>query len=103
LDYWPYVAVHQHPDVTAFFGSLPKARFHFFSKSAARIYWDLVFEPEDYLVFGSETEGLPAWLRNTYPARFASIPMFESRVRSLNLSSAVAAVTYEALRQLRPD
>ena len=52
-----------------------------------------------YLMFGKETAGLPAWLRQRYAHRCIRIPMRED-ARSLNLANSVAILTYEALRQL---
>lgn len=101
LDYWEYVSVVSHPSVEAFFSELPaQAVPYFFSKRANRLYTDVTYTPDDYLVFGSETEGLPSWLFERYPLQFLKIPMFCHGVRSLNLSSAAAIVAYEALRQL---
>jgi tRNA (cytidine/uridine-2'-O-)-methyltransferase len=54
----------------------------------------------DYLFFGKETSGLPKEWLQAHPDRSFCIPMLESNVRSLNLSSAAAIVTYDALRQL---
>ncbi len=57
------------------------------------------FEPGDWLVFGSETSGLPSDLRETFPPRQQlRLPMRQGQ-RSLNLSNAVAVVAYEAWRQ----
>ena len=53
------------------------------------------------VVFGSETEGLPASLLDGYPGRALNIPIRLDHVRSLNLSSSAAVVVYEALRQLQ--
>jgi tRNA (cytidine/uridine-2'-O-)-methyltransferase len=53
------------------------------------------------LIFGGETSGLPAELHERYKERFVGMPILSSRVRSLNLSSAVAIALYEVLRQRR--
>ena len=100
LDYWPFVDVHLRPDVEAFFASIPVEKMHLFSKRALTPYTSVTYAAGDYLVFGSETKGLPDWLTRRHEDRLRSIPMRTSHVRSLNLSSAVAVATYEAARQL---
>ena len=57
------------------------------------------YEEESFLVFGSETQGLPEWVFEQHSDRIWRIPMFHPKVRSLNLSGAVSIVVYEALRQ----
>ncbi len=99
LDYWKLVEVHRHSCLEEFLSKAAPSRLHFFSKKARRPYVTAAFGTEDYLIFGSETEGLPEWLFESYQDRFWRIPIFEEGVRSLNLASAVAIVTYEALRQ----
>ncbi len=100
LDYWDLVEVHVCPDVEPFFDPLPAERLHLFSKTAPELYTDARYRPGDFLVFGSETNGLPDWLRERFRKRLRAIPMRPTGVRSLNLSSAVAVATYEAVRQL---
>jgi tRNA (cytidine/uridine-2'-O-)-methyltransferase len=56
--------------------------------------------PGDTLVFGNETEGLPAEWIEAQAERTLSIPMVRSQARCLNLAAAAAAVTFEALRQI---
>jgi tRNA (cytidine/uridine-2'-O-)-methyltransferase len=53
------------------------------------------------LVFGRESVGLPPEIRERYRDRLLKIPMLDPGVRSLNLSTSVAVVVYEALRQQR--
>jgi len=99
LDYWDYVEVVHHPDIGEFFAQIPVERLHFFSKKPTTCYLDVSYSEGDFLVFGSETKGLPNSIWASFPDQFVSIPMFEKKVRSLNLSSAVAVAAYEALRQ----
>lgn len=100
LDYWPWVEWHRHRSLEALLEGKEESRLCFFSTRASTSYLEARFEPGQYLVFGSETEGLPAELLKRYAARSFRIPILRKRVRSLNLSSAVAVVVYEALRQL---
>lgn len=99
LDYWEWVDVRLHADRYRFFNGIDPKSLHFFSKKAERSFAANRYRTGDYLVFGNETEGLPDYLRARYSDRFFSIPILEKRVRSLNLASAVAIVTFEALRQ----
>lgn len=99
LDYWPEVALHRHRDVAALQASLPGARFVYLTTRAEKPYTHWRFEGNECLVFGSETRGLPSDLLLANRERCLTIPMLNPNVRSLNLSTAVAIVLYEALRQ----
>lgn len=99
LDYWEHVKLKRHLSLNAFLRDIPTEQLHFFSKKAAKNYLDANFSSGDYLVFGNETAGLPNRLFEVYPERFLRIPIFRPEIRSLNLASSVAIVTYEALRQ----
>ena len=106
LDYWPWVDLQRHGDLEAFQhhrGSVG-GRLVALSAHAEQPYSHFRFAPGDWLLFGRETEGLPAELLAAADARLG-IPMAGGRshgggVRSLNLSVAVAVVLFEALRQL---
>ncbi|NLB64866.1 MAG: tRNA (cytidine(34)-2'-O)-methyltransferase [Lentisphaerae bacterium] len=101
LDYWDAIRVQVHSSWEACLQYLgADARLYFFSTGSARIYSKATYQPGDTLVFGSETHGLPEALLMTYPDAVYGIPILTEHVRSLNLSSAVAIVVYEALRQL---
>lgn len=99
LDYWPEVSLHRHRDVAALDASLSGAAFVYLTTKADRPYTDWRFEGNECLVFGSETRGLPAELLQANRERCLTIPMLNPNVRSLNLSTSVAIVLYEALRQ----
>lgn len=102
LDYWDKLKLIQHADWDAFEQSLPAgAPIYLFSKWGKSDFWDASFQPEGYLVFGCETSGLPEAIRVRYAQSLYRIPMEEGSVRSLNLSTAVSVVLYEALRQQR--
>jgi len=99
LDYWDKVDVWVHPDWFAFRDAISRDRCLYFSANAERDYRSAPFRANTCLVFGSETEGLPARILEKHPARCYRIPM-PGRVRSLNLANAVSVVLYEGLRQL---
>jgi tRNA (cytidine/uridine-2'-O-)-methyltransferase len=99
LDYWPEVKLNRHRDLEALHVSLVDARFIYFSTKAELSYFDWQFEKNDCLVFGRETGGLSQEVLHNNWDRCLTIPMLNSKVRSLNLANAVAIVLYEAIRQ----
>ena len=99
LDYWPEVQLSRHTNLDELYKSLPAARFVYLTTKADRAYTDWVFQPDDCLVFGRETRGLPEDLLHANWDRCLRIPMRNPNVRSLNLATAVGIVLYEALRQ----
>lgn len=99
LDYWPWVDVTQHADWERFRAAVPGRRLGF-SARATRPYTAAAFAPDDVLVFGCETRGLPAAIKDEIAADLYTIPIVSPHVRSLNLATAVAIVLYEARRQL---
>jgi len=100
LDYWPEVQLTRHKDLESLYSHLPQARFVYLTTRADRFYTDWTFKPEDCLVFGRETRGLPEELLRANWSNCLKIPMLNPRVRSLNLATAVGIVLFEALRQL---
>lgn len=103
LDYWKHVQVLVHKDLETFFASIPQeAHKAFFSTKADASFYDHQYQAGSYLFFGSETEGFSEELRNSGIQPLYRIPLYDDRVRSLNLANAVSIVTYEAIRQLGP-
>lgn len=100
LDYWEHVDLQVSPDAELFLGRLPPDRCHFYSKRATTPHIGAAYRSGDFLIFGSETLGLPEWVFENRAERLVRIPMRTDRVRSLNLSSAAAVGAYEALRQI---
>ncbi len=100
LDYWPHLHWHRWPEWAAFQKQLPAgARLWLIESHGTRHYAEIEYQPDDYLVFGRETAGLPRMIIEQYPGAWLRVPMFHREVRSLNLSNCVALVLYEALRQ----
>ena len=101
LDYHEYAQVRRHADWTRFLESErpdPQLLFAFTTRGSQSAF-DTRFRAGDWLVFGSETQGLPAELRDGFPAdQRLRLPMREGQ-RSLNLSNAVAVTVFEAWRQ----
>lgn len=100
MDYWQHVTWHRWPNWAAFQSSLgPGATLWFIESGGHKRYTDARFSPNDYLVFGRETAGLPKSLIEAHAEHWLRIPMFNPAARSLNLSNCVALVLFEALRQ----
>jgi tRNA (cytidine/uridine-2'-O-)-methyltransferase len=99
MDYWERLRLAVHDDQESFFCAAgDAARMWYFSTKARIPLWQAEFGPEDWLVFGSETSGLPAPVLDRDPARCLQIPQVPGE-RCLNLATAAAIGLYEALRQ----
>lgn len=99
LDYWEYVDVRYHKDMEELYGGAGDAAFYYLSSKVERAYTQARYHRGDYLVFGKETAGLPKELIDINMDRAFTIPIYNKNVRSLNLSTSVGVVLYEALRQ----
>jgi len=100
MDYWQHVEWHRWPHWSAFHVQLPPdSRLFLIESNGPRLYTEVSYAPNDYLVFGRETAGLPRPLLEAHRDRWLRLPMFNPRSRSLNLSNCVALVLFEALRQ----
>lgn len=99
LDYWPEVALSRHRDLDGLQNSVEPARLVFFTTKANLPHFDWRFQPQDCLVFGSESRGLSEQILRANWDQCVTIPMLNPKVRSLNLANAVAIVLYEALKQ----
>lgn len=98
LDYWHMMTLRVYKDFRDFLGQNPDANMYLLSTKAKKSYAEIEYRPNDYLVFGCETRGLPEDMIEAYMSRAIRIPM-AAEARSLNLSNSVAIVLYEALRQ----
>ncbi len=103
LDYWQKVNLTLWEDFDEFLQGMSPRRDEIavFSKNGAHPFWDLPAAGRLFLIFGSETAGLPESILNRYTGATYYIPI-TARVRSLNLSTAAAIVLYESLRTARP-
>ncbi len=100
MDYWQHLTWKRWPRWTEFRKQVPPdSRLWFIESGGPKVYTQATFEPEDYLVFGRETAGLPKKLLDQNREHWLRIPMFNPKARSLNLSNCVALVLFEALRQ----
>ena len=100
MDYWQQVEWYRWANWNEFQKQLPpSARLWFVESNGRKHYAEVNYLPDDYLVFGRETAGLPKALLEKSPENWLRIPMFNPEARSLNLSNCVALVLFEALRQ----
>ena len=100
MDYWRQVRWQRWRDWTQFRASRPAdARFWFIEQGAPRPYHHAAFAPDDHLVFGRESAGLPRALIESDPELWIDLPMLNPDARSYNVSNCVAAVLFEAMRQ----
>ena len=100
LDYWSEVKIYRHLDLDDLYKSLADSRFLYFTTKVETKYFDWQYQPNDCLVFGRETRGLPEDLLAANRERCLTIPMPNPNVRSLNLATSVGIVLYESLRQI---
>ena len=101
LDYHEFTAVRRHASWPALLVAQQAigGRVFAFTTRGAQRFSDLAWQPGDWLVFGSETAGLPAEIRDSFAEdRRVRLPMRAGQ-RSLNLSNAVAVAVFEAWRQ----
>ncbi|HEY0894711.1 tRNA (uridine(34)/cytosine(34)/5-carboxymethylaminomethyluridine(34)-2'-O)-methyltransferase TrmL [Cellvibrio fibrivorans] len=100
MDYREIQELNLHQGWDEFLDKQKPARIFALSTKGTRCHSDAQFKPGDYLLFGPETRGLPASIRESLPAdQVLRIPM-AANSRSMNLSNAVAVMVYEAWRQL---
>lgn len=100
LDYWPYLNYKYYKNLKVWENREQLSRAWFFSTKGKNSLYDCSIQKGDLLVFGKETGGLDQELLNRFEKRTVLIP-FTGKVRSLNLSNAVAIALFEALRQNR--
>ena len=98
LDYWKDLDVTVYSDFADFLEKNPGAKIYMASTKARHVYTEVAYGPDDYIMFGRESAGIPEEILVQYPENTVRIPMLQD-IRSLNLANSVAIVLYEALRQ----
>jgi len=99
LDYHEYARLVRHPDWQACLTALAPRRMFAMTTRGSRNLYSVALQPDDVFVFGQETAGLPADIRDSFAAdRRLRLPMRAGQ-RSLNLSNAAAVTIFEAWRQ----
>jgi tRNA (cytidine/uridine-2'-O-)-methyltransferase len=99
LDYWRHVEVHHHASFADALAGSGEGPVLLFSARAGPLYTEAPYTPGARLVFGRETAGLPEEILSAHPGRVFRLPIW-GEVRSLNLSTAVGIVVYEAYRRI---
>jgi tRNA (cytidine/uridine-2'-O-)-methyltransferase len=100
MDYWAQVTRRTWPNWEAFAAANSEGRLHFLTTKTQRPYTQAQFRPDDFLIFGRESRGLPESLLAAHADACLTIPMPNPEARSLNLATAVGIVLFEAMRQL---
>ncbi len=98
MDYWNLLDVHRYVNFEEFKNSHPGVKIWMATTKAKRCYTEVSFGPEDFIMFGKESAGIPEEILVENEESCIRIPMLPE-IRSLNLSNSVAIVLYEALRQ----
>jgi tRNA (cytidine/uridine-2'-O-)-methyltransferase len=103
LDYWPLVKLSIWDDFAGFQSKMApeQAEVAVFSKTGTRPFWSMTSPARQFLIFGSETRGLPENIVSQYPDSTYHIPITKD-IRSLNLSTAAGIALYESLRLAKP-
>lgn len=102
LDYWKLLDIRYYENFQEFREKNPQAKLFMATTKAKKVYTEVTFEKDDYIVFGKESAGIPEEILMDYQETSIRIPMFDE-ARSLNLSNSVAIMVYEALRQQNFD
>jgi tRNA (cytidine/uridine-2'-O-)-methyltransferase len=102
LDYWPDVKLSVWDRFEDFLAALipGESEVVIFSKSGSKPFWSMPSPPRLFMIFGSETRGLPETIFRMYPDAVYHIPI-TAKTRSLNLSTAAGIGLYESLRNAR--
>ena len=98
LDYWDKLDVTIYQDFEDFLQKNPGAKIYMATTKARKVYTEVSYEPDCFIMFGKESAGIPEEILLDYQETAVRIPMWGD-IRSLNLSNSVAIVLYEALRQ----
>ena len=97
MDYIDHVEVVRHAGFAAFQASVGRSRLILFTTKASQSAYDFAYRPDDILLFGKESAGVPPDVADASHARLR-IPM-RPQVRSMNLATSAALALGEALRQ----
>ena len=98
MDYWNDLDVTTYIDYQDFLEKNAGAKIYMATTKAHKVYTDVEYEPDCYIMFGKESAGIPEEILVENEEDCMRIPM-NGDIRSLNLGNSVAIVLYEALRQ----
>ena len=98
LDYWDKLDLKVWESIDDFFENVDITKCHFATTKTNKPYFQAQFKPGDYLIFGSETQGIDGDILKRYKDKCITIPMTKEG-RSLNLAVSCGIILYEAIRQ----
>ena len=98
MDYWKDLDVTTYIDYQDFLEKNPEAKIYMATTKAHKVYTEVDYKPDCYIMFGKESAGIPEEILVEHEEDCMRIPM-NGDIRSLNLGNSVAIVLYEALRQ----
>lgn len=98
MDYWEKLTVTRYMNFDEFKEKHPGVKIWMATTKAHKVYTEARFGPDDFIMFGKESAGIPEEILVDYEETCIRIPML-NEIRSLNLSNSAAIVLYEALRQ----
>ncbi len=98
MDYWKDLDVTTYIDYSDFLDKNPGAKIYMATTKARKVYTEVSYEPDSYIMFGKESAGIPEEILVENKENCVRIPMM-GEIRSLNLGNSAAIVLYEALRQ----
>ena len=101
LDYWQYLSLTIYENKEEFFEVHKHKKMAFLSSHGTKDHWDIDFTDDMFLVFGKESTGLSKDILAANADQLFKIPIYNERIRSLNLANAVGIIVYEGLRKLR--
>ena len=98
MDYWFDLDLKTYKNFDEFLEKNPNAKIYMATTKAEKTYTEVEYGPDDYIMFGKESAGIPEEILLKYRDTSVRIPMI-GEIRSLNLGNSVAIMLYEALRQ----
>lgn len=98
MDYWDQLFVKTYINYEDFLEHNPGIKIYMATTKAPKIYTEVRYEPDCYIMFGKESAGIPEEILVNHKEECVRIPMLGD-IRSLNLGNSVAVILYEALRQ----
>ena len=98
MDYWDKLDVTTYIDYSDFLERNPGAKLYMATTKAPKLYTEVCYEPDCYIMFGKESAGIPEEILVNHKEKCIRIPMLGD-IRSLNLGNSAAVILYEALRQ----
>jgi tRNA (cytidine/uridine-2'-O-)-methyltransferase len=100
LDYWKHISLFIYEDYTDFLKKNKNVEMVFLSSHGEKLYWDINYTENMFLIFGKESKGLSTEIIKNNLDHTYKIPLQSDKVRSINLANAVSIVVYEGLRNI---